>query len=218
MTRQAPPARFTGSPHRWTLPGGSTLSRVHQDRFASTSFNSVSSDVLFGGGRFDATDRDSHGFLYAALKDGAALAETLMREIPSDDRGYRFLRKPLWRGRELSRLSTTSNLSLVALRTGEELGAIGQDGWLTSCDADEYPQTREWSRWLRLQASDAHGATWLSKRDPGEIVMVLWEDRCPPDALVPAAGPLPGRTRFDNLDGFDWLRDALARYRVTIRR
>jgi hypothetical protein len=35
---------------------------------------------------------------------------------------------------------------------------------------------------------------------------------------VPATGPLPGRTEFDNLDGFDLLRDALARYRVTIRR
>ena len=92
------------------------------------------------------------------------------------------------------------------------------NGWLTSCDADEYPQTRAWSRWLRERSDDAQGAVWLSKRDPGETVMVLWEDRCPTDVLVSAPGPLPGPCRFDEPDGLDWLRDALAGYRVTIRR
>ena len=218
MTRQQPPARFTGALRRWPLPAGSTLSRVHPDRFASTQFNPISSDLLFGGGRFDATDRDPHGFLYAALHDGPAIAETLLRDIPSNDRGYRFLPKAAWRGRQLSRLTNTMDLTLIALRTGKDLGAIGQDSWLTSCDADEYPQTREWSRWLRQHEPSAHGAAWLAKRDPGETVTVLWEDRCPPGTLIHAPGPLATPCRFDDPAGGAWLRSELTHFRVAIRR
>jgi len=217
MTRYPPPDRFDGTPQRWPLPAGTALSRVHQDRFGSTSFNPVPSDVLYGGGRFDATADDPHGFIYAALDDGPALAETLMRDIPGDDRGYRFLPKKHWKGRELSRLTTTVALSLVALRTGTDLGGIGQDAWLTNCDADEYPHTRDWCRWLREQDPTTHGAAWLSKRDPGETVLILWEDRCPPGALVAAASPLPGGCRFNDPAGAQWLRSELIKYRVTIR-
>jgi len=140
-----------------------------------------------------------------------------MRDVPGDDRGYRFLPKVSWRSRQLSRLTTTVDLSLIALRTGKDLGAIGQDSWLTSCDADDYPQTREWSRWLRQTDPTAHGAVWLSKRDPGETVMVIWEDRCPRGALVPAPGPIAVPCRFDADDGFVWLRANLGHYRVAIR-
>jgi hypothetical protein len=133
----------------------------------------VAADVLFGGGRFDATERDPHGFLYAALDDGPAVAEALLRNIMSDHRGYRLLPRPSWAGRELSRLTTTIPLTLIALRTGTDLGTVGQDSWLTTCDPDDYPQTREYAKWLRNLSAAAHGAAWLSKRDPGATVLVL---------------------------------------------
>jgi len=200
------------------LDRGTILSRVHSSAYSATSFNPNQADVLYGGGRFDSTWDDSYAFTYAARSDDAAVAETLLRDMNADDRGDRFLPKIYWRGRQLSRVRLTDSVDLISLRSGRDLAAIGQDSWLTSCGADEYPQTRAWAHWLRRICSAAAGIVWLSKRDPGSEVLVLFEDRCPSDLLMEVPGPLSGSCAFDDDGGFDWLRATLARYRVGIRR
>jgi hypothetical protein len=156
--------------------------------------------------------------MYTAVTDEAALAETLLRGLDANDRGSRLLIRERWHPRQLSRVSTTAELTVVTLKSGADLGAIGQDTWLTMCDPDDYPQTREWAHWLRRVDPGAQGIVWLSKREPGVPVLVLFEDRCPTDNLTAAPGPLPGPCRFAEPAGADWLKGRLAPYRVTIRR
>jgi hypothetical protein len=199
------------------LPGGSLFWRVHRTEFDSAAFNPVGAEVLFGGGRFDATEACVYGFMYGALREETAAAEVLLRDVPADDRGARFLPRKYWRERRISALRTNQDVELAAIRTGRELGAIGQDTWLTTCDPREYPQTRAWAHWLREAAVDAAGIIWYSKRDPGQAVLILFEDRCPPGFLRPEPGPLTDGVSFDDAEGFAWLRGTLRAYGVTVR-
>lgn len=218
MPRQPPPPDFTGTPPLTTLVAGTVLSRVHDASYPGTSFNPVASHPLFGGGRFDATPTDPYTYLYAAESDDAAVAEALLRDVDANDRGSRFLPKKYWRGRALSRLILTEDLTLITLRTGKQLGAIGQDTWLTTCDSDDYPQTRAWAHWLRAEAPGAQGIVWKSKREPAADALVLFGDRCAPGLVSPAPGPLaPLACDFRTPVGFDWLRSTLSQYRVSIR-
>ena len=217
MPRQPPPRRFDGKVATAHLAAGAVLSRVHRTDFDGVDFNPVGSDVLFGGGRFDSTDADPYPYLYAGEVDRTALAETLLRDLPANDRGARFLAKKYWRGRRLSRFELTRSLPVVSLVTGEDLGAIGQDTWLTTCDPADYPQTRAWAHWLRRIAPGAAGMIWLSKRQPGSLSACLFGDRCPPGSLVETDGPLSVPCVFEE-GGFDWLRANLAGFRVAIRR
>lgn len=200
------------------LAASAVFSRVHQTAYAATEFNQVGSDVLFGGGRFDSTTEDVYGYLYAGESDSSAVAEGLLRDVDANDRGYRFLAKKYWRGRQLSRVRTSKPVTLIAIRSGLELGAIGQDTWLTTCDPDDYPQTRAWAHWLRSIAPHAAGVVWLSKREPAAEVLLLFEDRCPNGLLVEVPGALAGPCVFEQDEGFQWLRQTLADYRVSIRR
>ena len=216
MPRQQPPARFTGAPETMVLPAGAVLSRVHEEKFAATDFKPVPADVVWGGGRFDATQLCRYPYMYVTLRDDVAAAETLLRDIPFNDHGARVLPRAAWRGRRVSRLRTTADVALVALRTAEELGATGQDTWLTMCDPPDYPYSRTWAHWLRDVVTDAAGLAWFSKRHPPELVMILFGDRCPAGLLVEEPGPIPPGTTFDDAAGFGWLRTTLARYRVSV--
>ncbi|MEQ1736479.1 MAG: RES family NAD+ phosphorylase, partial [Rhodoglobus sp.] len=167
---------------------------------------------------FDSTALDTYEYLYAGESDSTAIAEALLRDVEANDRGYRFLSKNVWGGRQLSRVETAAALQIVSLRTGQDLGAIGADTWLTTSDPDDYPQTRAWAKWLRSVCPSASGVAWLSKREPGTTSYVIFGDRCPAGALHLSAPPVPGACVFDEPDGFDWLRNHLAPYRVSIRR
>lgn len=217
MVLQPPPKNFAGAVATSPLPAGSVLWRVHRREYGTRVFNPVGSEVLFGGGRFDGTTGCEYPYLYAALRPQTAVAEALLRDVKANDRGARFVAKTYWDGRTLTALRTTEPVQLVAIRTGAELGTIGQDTWLTTCDPPEYPQTREWGHWLRDRVPDAAGIVWLSKRDPGEPVMVLFGDRCPPELLEDEDGPLAGRVGFEEPAGFEWLRETLRGFNVTIR-
>jgi hypothetical protein len=105
-------------------------------------------------------------------------------DIDADDHGARFLSRRLWTGQRLIRLQTTSAVELVALRTGEELGAIGQDTWLTTCGAEDYPQTRAWAHWLRTITRERAGTR-----------LVLQAQPCS-DRAHPLLGPLPAAPAY----------------------
>jgi hypothetical protein len=221
VTNVSPPGKYTGTPHRYLLVRGSCLWRVHDRKYCAGSFNPVRADPLFGGARFDATETDRYSFYYGALGQETALAETLLRDLPSDERGTRLLTGAALAGRQLSGLTLTRDLELVSLLDGKALGVIGQDAWLVTASGPEYAQTRAWGHWLRGHATWAHGLIWNSLRDPGRPVVVLFGDR-----LAAAFGPDYERVLLhevpelavplDDEAGHDWLNGMLADYGVAV--
>jgi len=216
-----PPVRYTGTPTRRPLRRGTCLWRVHSQARSPRSFKSSAADPLFGGARFDATNTDLYAYFYAALDENTAIAETLLRDLEPDEEGMRAIPRKLVTGRALSGLTLTKDLELVSLVTGQDLGSIGQDGWLINAPAREYPQTRAWAHWLRAQATWAQGFVWSSARDQGSLAVVLFGDRC-------AAGFGPDYARvllhevpelavvLDDKDGAVWLNRLLEPYRAAI--
>ena len=178
MVLYQPPADFDGTPNRYVLRRGSCLWRVHNHpAYDAWAFKSKRAEVLYGGARFDATEADPYPFLYAGLTEETALAETLLRDIPPDDRGYRTVLNPAVSQRRIAALVLIGDLQLVSLIDAKDLAAIGQDSWLVTAPGAEYGQTRDWAHWLRRQAGWAHGLVWDSLRDRGSLALVLFGDR-----------------------------------------
>jgi hypothetical protein len=216
-----PPERYSGTPSRRPLRHGTCLWRVHGQAYDARSFNPRLSDTLFGGARFDATDDDRYPYYYAALDENTAIAEVMLRDLAPDDYGMRALPRTAVTGRKVSCLVLTKDLQLVSLVTGRDLGAIGQDAWLVTAPAHQYPQTRAWAHWLRDHATWAHGFVWSSLRDPGSMAVVLFGDRCAADfgpdyehALLHEVPELA--VKLDDKAGADWLNRVLEPYRVAI--
>ncbi|MEU8147475.1 RES family NAD+ phosphorylase [Nonomuraea sp. NPDC048901] len=213
MPNRKPPTGFRATPHLLVLPLRSRLWRVHGQQYKSTDFNSRPADDNFGGGRFDGTDRDPYPYFYAGLEAGTALAETLLRSIPYNEKGNRKIPRASVRGRRASVVETTQALTLVDLCSEEALAAVAQDTWLTQADPDDYHATRRWASWIRCQASAAHGLIWPSRRLSARPALVLFGDRCPDGCLVadPAAGG-----DLDDLEGAIWVNRFLAPYRASV--
>jgi RES domain len=214
MAPGPPPDGYRGSPCRRVLPAGTQLHRVHEWRNPALDFAPVVADEHFGGGRFDPTADDKFPYLYAAFSPATALAEVVLRNIPFNSRGSRFLPKAAVRGRGVSSLALAADLTLVALTTGVELAAIGQDAWLVQAEETDYGKTRRWGHWLRSQATWAQGFIWPSRRNMGEEAIILFGDRCGPDTLRPGTS---SPVDLDSRDGAAWLMAVLAEHRVTLR-
>jgi hypothetical protein len=181
MSLARPPSCYDGAPNRYLLRRGACLWRVHSCGYAARDFNPTGSHMLYGGGRFDATDADRYPYLYAGLSEETALAETLLRDLHPDDRGYRAVPRVAVCDRQISGLILIEDLTLVSLINAADLAAIGQDTWLVTTSGRDYPQTRDWAHWLRRQARWAHGFVWDSLRDRGSQTVVLFGDRLAAD-------------------------------------
>lgn len=224
---QPPPSRFTGQPRHLVLPRGATLVRVHDAEFAAGAFRPI--PILAGraarlrGGRFDATESDPFPSLYAASDGPTAISEALLRDLPMDDSGVRILPRTLLAGRQISWLTTEAELSLVTLRSGQDLAAIGQDAWLTTSPRSEYPLAREWCSAIRRWAPWAHGLTWRSLREPDGFAYIFFGDR--PSlrqnegcfSLVTANVPVaPPNNRLDRGAGLIYMQEILDAYRAVV--
>ncbi|GLW61886.1 hypothetical protein Arub01_01300 [Actinomadura rubrobrunea] len=213
MPKVPPPTRFRATPRLRTLPAGTRLWRVHHRNHKATDFNPRLADPNFGGGRFDGTERDPYSTYYAALEAGTALAETLLRGVPFNDRGYRTIRRASVQDRRASVVETTEDLTLVDLCSGEALAAVAQDTWLVQADPADYHATRRWASWIREQAPAAQGLIWPSRREGGREALVLFGDRCPDGVLTDDYAT--GRD-LDDLEGAVWINALLAPYRARI--
>jgi hypothetical protein len=217
--KQAPPPRYDGTPRRFTFPSGTRLTRIHSAQFAVTEFNPTVARSDLQGGRFDASPNDEYPFLYAAEDDATAVSEALLRDLPIDERGARLLPRVALAGRRIGWLRPTADLALVNLRSGEDLGAIGQDTWLIAAPAADYPMTRRWAEAIRQWAPWAMGLTWRSHREPDGFAYVFFGDRCPEDCFEEARDSLPVPAGDQSLDvgsGRLYVEDLLARYRVAL--
>lgn len=222
MALAPPPRDYDGSPNRHRLAAGTRLWRVHSRMRGAGEFNPRPAEVLYGGSRFDATADDRYPFIYAASDEMTAVAETMLRDLEPDERGWRTVPSAKVTGTRLSGLTLVRELTLVNLLTGEDLAAIGQDAWLVTAPGRDYPQTRDWAHWLRRQAPWAHGLAWDSLRNRGSVAVVLFGDRLGADSgpgwekLVVREEPELAIDFDDGAAGTAWLGERLARYRTTV--
>ncbi|MFE9102373.1 RES family NAD+ phosphorylase [Actinomadura geliboluensis] len=215
MPFTAPPTAARTTPNRAVLPAGTRLWRVHRGTRAPGDFKPVPADPHFGGGRFDSIPGDDeYPYLYAAPDPRTALLETLVRSIPFDDRGVRYLRRAALAGMVISAVESTSDLALISLLTSADLAAACQDEWLIHAEPHEYPQTRRWARWLRGHAPWGQGLLWPSRRDIGRPSAMLFGDRVDPGGLAPVPGPA---VALDDAAGARWLNEQLAPYRIRVK-
>jgi hypothetical protein len=178
MTRQIPPA-VTMVPRVTMLPAGTALWRCHRTRYPATGFKAVAAHTLFDGSRFDCTAEDPYPYLYATLEPTTALAEVLLRSMDFDpDLGTRLVPWAQASRYTLARIVTTVDLTLISLRTEEDLAAVCQTSWLLDSEPDDYPRTRYWAQELRRQAKEAQGLLWQSRRHRPREALVLFGDRC----------------------------------------
>lgn len=221
MANVLPPSRPAGTPILKTLIAGMILFRVHSKNFPPDEPNPSVSHKYYGGGRFDATADDAYAFLYAGETVQVALAETLLRDLPTDLTGPRILPKAFKAGKRISAIQINTDVTILGLATGRELGQVSQDTWLTTCPAREYAQSRHWGHTIRSWVPTAQGFAWLSHRDPQFQAFVFFSDRISPGILQRCSHPsLPvgPAADFDSPHGVRWLRQQLAAYGVTIAR
>jgi RES domain len=214
MARPLPPARFEAQPHRFKLPAGSSLWRVHHSKHQPTDFSMRQADGRSGhGGRFDGTVIDPYGFYYAALDPRTALAEKFLRDVPYTDTGVRSIQRSRVRHQRSSVVETTEDLELVSLLDAEALAAVAVDDWLIHADSSDYPHTRPWASWIRRQAPWTQGLVWPSKRELGKQAIVLFHDRCPGNSLVVRTASV---VYLDDEVGAAWINALLAPCRARI--
>ncbi len=220
MPNRPPPEAFNGTPKRFTLKAGTRLTRIHDARFEATSFNPTLADRHWGGGRFDATEDDLYGYLYAAGDDLCAVAETLLRDLPISAAGSQLLPRTALRDRKISWLTPLEDLQLVRLLSGRDLAAVDQDSWLTKCDSKEYGFTRRWARKIREWAPWAQGLVWRSRREEESLAYVFFEDRCAEsfEEVGDSVFTPPEANRLDREPGSSYVRVLLAEYNVTVYR
>ena len=148
--------------------------RVHPQRLRGRQFNATVRDPespVVEGGRFD-TVTGAYAYLYAARQEGGAFAEAFAQDLDYAVAGPR----PLPRSRVAQRAISVVAIPRVRLVSLDGAGAeqLGQDGWLTSCDASGYGLCREWAEAIRVWAPAADGLLWHSRRDPRQEVFMLW--------------------------------------------
>ena len=219
MPNIPPPLDYDGRPARWTLQAGTPLSRVHEVAWGPCDFNPALADTHWGGGRFDATPDDQYGYIYAGSDDSVAISEALLRDLPIDVHGARLLPRRQLQDRRLGWLRCRVALDLVSLRSAEDLGAVGQDTWLTQAPSSEYGFTRRWGQAIRGWAPWATGFVWYSRREPDGLAYVFFADRCPPDPFeeITTGTPIPvADSRLDGGAGYIYVRGFLQNYNVSL--
>lgn len=152
------------------------------------------------GGRWSFFGHPPVPVLYAADTELAAVAETILHDVPVH--GGRVARMS-WEGRVISRLRTTRQLKLARLH-GLGLRAVGVHACqLTDTPAAEYPTTRVWAEALHALAAQFDGLSWMSRQCNSDRAVVLFGDRVAPGDLDQDAG----HARFFSLGSpdLDWL-------------
>lgn len=212
---KVPAATVRATPHRFVLPAGTTLWRVHSAAYPVTSFNPYPADTHYEGGRFCSYEGDGEHlpYLYAGFSERTALMETLVRSLPFAEGGWRWIKRAAVRGKVLSRIETTCDIPLVELVGMERLAAVHQDEWLIQSPPHDYPNTRRWAAWIRGQAPWSQGLRWPSKRDLDGLACILYERGGATGLVKPAdAEPVP----LDTAAGAVLLNRLLAPLRITI--
>lgn len=197
-----PPDEF--DPDVLTLEAGTLLYRVCSNARRVTDFNpGVGSPT-----RFAFFGDPVVPVLYAAQSRKAALAESLLHDIPLsggiltyDDYGSSVM----------GRIETTKDLRLASfMGLGLRRLKVHPDH-LTDTEASEYPHTVRWAQAAHRAGFD--GLVWMSRRCNSDRAYVLFGDRVGESGIGQddTFGML-----FESGSGFDWLVDTCAPLRVDV--
>ncbi|MDF5757505.1 RES family NAD+ phosphorylase [Spongiactinospora sp. TRM90649] len=211
MGRELPPLDYDGAPHGMLLSPDTVLWRVHSATRAPGSFKPAR--VELSTGRFDCTEEDPYPSLYVAFDKTTALTEVLLRSLPFERRGHRYLPYETIRGRRLTALRVTGELRLVNLISGGGLGAVCQDEWLIHSAEKDFAYTRQWARWLRGVDPAAAGIIWTTRRNLVRRSVVLFGDRA--FGLEPADLPA---VDLDGPEGHLEVNELLRPFRASVNR
>lgn len=198
-----PPNPF--EPRSGILVPGTILQRIHSNRFRPNQFNPGPK----GAGRFHFFGNPMVPALYLAETREAALAETLLHDIP--------IGAPATLPRSIYANSVLAGLELkgqvrIAEFFGLGLRALGVEATqLSDTPMDNYPQTRKWAH--AAHAAGFDGIAWMSKRDNSARAYMLFGDRVQEDSLgvVPESG-----LAFASANGFSWLVNTCAPLKVDV--
>lgn len=185
-----PPDPFTAQGD--LVRAGDMFYRVHSSALTVTRFNPG-----FGAPtRFAFFGSPAVPVLYAAESENAAIAESLLHNVPKTGG---VLLYPTYADQVMGRLVVTRPLRLAKLR-GLGLRALGVKATdVTDTDASEYPVTVKWAE----AAYDAgfDGMSWTSRMCNDSRAVVLFGDRC-----AGAVTQDTGYARmFRNPADLDWL-------------
>jgi hypothetical protein len=201
VTTPPPPDPFDAAEE--VLGAGEMLYRVGNHRRPLPAFNPG-----FGSGsRFAFFGDPVVPVLYAADTETAALAETLLHDVPASGG---LLTSDAYTQVVMGRLTITRKLRLASLR-GLGLRRLGVEArQLTDTPSSEYPRTVRWAEAAHRAGFD--GLTWTSRLCNDARAVVLFGDRAG-DAV--AQDPTFGRY-FHAGPGLDWLIDVCAPLRVDV--
>lgn len=200
-----PPPPDPFDPQILTIKKGAQFYRVHPGQYGATQFN----PGPVGGGRFHFFGVPTVPALYMAATPEAAVAETLLHELPvgtpsrlgrdeyedmllSTIRLKRSLRVAVFHGFGLRRLGVTANQ-------------------LTDTPASRYRKTRPWAAAAHQVGLD--GAVWMSRQLNTDQSFVLFGDRVTDADLEEVRA---GRLALGAGPGRDWLVQICAPLHIDI--
>jgi len=148
------------------------------------------------GGRFDSLD-GSYAYLYVGDSPGAAVAETLCRNLPVDQ-SPRLIPQVKIARRKLSELRTTRIVQVVDL-TGTGASRINAGAWLSKCDPSGHLHTRRWVAAILAANPDTDGVQYHPRHDENALAWMLADE--PAAHIHPAVTAVGGVIALDSADG-----------------
>lgn len=158
-------------------------------RYGSCQFN----DSSLGNARFSPLIDPSTGkvipTIYAAATESGAIAEVTLHEAPTPSKGYIHDWQRDCNGIQHLSSITIAPLELVALTSLGLKGAGMKVSDFFDGNQPDYERTRAWALYIWQTMPDAQGLWWMSVRDNRCPVLMLFGDRCPPNALAQVSPP-----------------------------
>lgn len=174
MSIKKPPSHLL-TPQYVTLGKGKTIHRVHQTRYAASSFNPCAGQPT----RF-VPIKDSAGNCVPSLYTGstvrAAIHETIFHDIPAKATVKTVLLQNVLI-RSHAALQTMRFLKLVELRN------VNLNAWkitrreLIESSPKLYSQTAEWAKTIHQAFPDAEGLIWTSNQCDPDDAYLFFGDR-----------------------------------------
>lgn len=189
-----PPPPHPFAPEIVEIRADEKFFRVHPSRYRPVQFNPG-----FGaGGRFHFFGHPRVPVLYMATTREAAVAETLLHDLPVGKASV--LQRRVYEDMVMSGIRVQRTLQ-IALFHGFGLRRLGvQATQLTDTPTSRYPMTRLWSEAAHRLGLD--GVVWMSRQLNSDQAYVLFGDRVAESELevVPGSGLV-----FAGGPGFEWL-------------
>lgn len=197
-TTPPPPAALHVSTMTW--PKGTTLHRVHQEKYAGDEFN----PGVKGNARFSPI-KNAKGepipTLYGGNTFECAAMETVFHDVPFAP-GFKSYDKAKLADQVHAQLTPGADLVLADLR-GKALRKLGVERkQLIDTEKDQYPATREWAEAIHAQCPDVQGLCWTSRQDDSAQAVMLFGERIASGVLcqtTPSRSLLKVGEAYDNV-------------------